>query len=34
MEHVGFLERLLRPVVTHAATRGRLIAASTGAASV
>jgi len=27
MEHAGFLERLLRPVVAHAPTRGRLIAA-------
>jgi Na+:H+ antiporter, NhaC family len=27
LEHAGFLERLLRPIVTHARTRGRLIAA-------
>jgi Na+:H+ antiporter, NhaC family len=27
MEHAGFLARLLRPVVAHAPTRGRLIAA-------
>jgi NhaC family Na+:H+ antiporter len=27
MEHAGFLERLLRPIVEHAPTRGRLIAA-------
>jgi NhaC family Na+:H+ antiporter len=27
MEHAGFLERLLQPVVAHAPTRGRLIAA-------
>jgi Na+:H+ antiporter, NhaC family len=30
MEHAGFLERLLRPVVAHAPTRGRLIAAVNG----
>ena len=30
MEHAGFLERLLRPVVAHARTRGRLIAAVNG----
>jgi NhaC family Na+:H+ antiporter len=30
MEHAGFLERLLRPVVVHAPTRGRLIAAVNG----
>ena len=30
MEHAGFLERLLRPVVAHAQTRGRLIAAVNG----
>jgi Na+:H+ antiporter, NhaC family len=27
LEHAGFLERLLRPVVAHARTRGRLILA-------
>ena len=27
MEHAGFLERLLRPIVAHAPTRGRLILA-------
>jgi NhaC family Na+:H+ antiporter len=30
MEHAGFLERLLRPVVARAQTRGRLIAAVNG----
>ncbi|HEX7309726.1 MAG TPA: Na+/H+ antiporter NhaC family protein [Gaiellaceae bacterium] len=30
MEHAGFLERLLQPVVAHAPTRGRLIAAVNG----
>jgi Na+:H+ antiporter, NhaC family len=30
MEHAGFLERLLRPVVARAPTRGRLIAAVNG----
>src|SRR4029450_6752215 len=30
MEHAGFLERLLRPVVAHAPTRGRLITAVNG----
>jgi Na+:H+ antiporter, NhaC family len=30
MEHAGFLERLLQPVVVHAPTRGRLIAAVNG----
>src|SRR4029450_1328871 len=30
MEHAGFLERLLRPVVAHAPTRGRLIAPVNG----
>jgi Na+:H+ antiporter, NhaC family len=30
MEHAGFLERLLRPVVAQAPTRGRLIAAVNG----
>jgi NhaC family Na+:H+ antiporter len=30
MEHAGFLERLLRPIVEHAPTRGRLIAAVNG----
>jgi Na+:H+ antiporter, NhaC family len=30
MEHAGFLARLLRPVVAHAPTRGRLIAAVNG----
>src|SRR5206468_571219 len=30
MEHAGFLERLLQPVVTHAQTRGRLILAVNG----
>jgi Na+:H+ antiporter, NhaC family len=30
MEHAGFLERLLRPIVEHAPTRGRLIGAVNG----
>jgi NhaC family Na+:H+ antiporter len=30
MEHAGFLERLLQPVVAHARTRGRLILAVNG----
>jgi NhaC family Na+:H+ antiporter len=30
MEHAGFLKRLLEPVVAHAPTRGRLIAAVNG----
>jgi NhaC family Na+:H+ antiporter len=30
MEHAGFLERLLRPVVEHAPTRGRLVLAVNG----
>jgi NhaC family Na+:H+ antiporter len=30
MEHAGFLERLLRPVVAHAPSRGRLILAVNG----
>jgi len=30
MEHAGFLQRLLQPVVAHAPTRGRLIAAVNG----
>lgn len=30
MEHAGLLERLLRPVVSHARTRGRLILAVNG----
>jgi NhaC family Na+:H+ antiporter len=30
MEHAGFLERLLQPIVAHAPTRGRLIAAVNG----
>jgi NhaC family Na+:H+ antiporter len=32
MEHAGFLERLLRPVVARAPSRGRLIAAVNGSA--
>ena len=30
MEHAGFLERLLHPIVAHAQSRGRLIAAVNG----
>jgi NhaC family Na+:H+ antiporter len=30
LEHAGFLERLLRPVVTHARSRGQLILATNG----
>jgi NhaC family Na+:H+ antiporter len=32
MEHAGFLERLLQPLVAHARTRGRLILAVNGSA--